>query len=83
MNVLIQGVMPINVPKNVDKSGWRVGRRVVEIGLLLEQLRYCCKCRLGPVPLTCDNVLGELKKGLGGYLYAYKLVSCCPQWEAL
>ena len=40
MNVLIQGVMPINLPKNVDKSGWRVGIRVVEIGLFLEQLRY-------------------------------------------
>ena len=47
----------INLPKHVDKSRWRVGRR------------YCCKCRLGPVPLTFDNVLGELKKGLGGYLY--------------
>ncbi|WAR24663.1 hypothetical protein MAR_038332, partial [Mya arenaria] len=59
----------IDLPQNVDRSGWRIGRRIVEVGFLLEQLQYYCECRLGPVPLTFDNVVGELKKGLGGYLY--------------
>ncbi|XP_052777814.1 uncharacterized protein LOC128215134 [Mya arenaria] len=57
----------IDLPQNVDRSGWRIGRRLVEVGFLLEQLQYCCECRLGP--LTFDNMVGELKKGLGGYLY--------------
>ncbi|WAR11343.1 hypothetical protein MAR_025523, partial [Mya arenaria] len=59
----------IDLPQNVDRNGWRIGRRLVEDGFLLEQLQCCCECRLGPVPLTFDNVVGELKKKLGGYLY--------------
>ncbi|WAR09110.1 hypothetical protein MAR_019068, partial [Mya arenaria] len=55
---------PIDLPQNVDRSGWRIRRRIVEFGFLLEQLQYCCECRL-----AFDNVVGELKKGLGGYLY--------------
>ena len=29
---------------------------------------YCQKCRLGPVLLTRYSVVGELRKGLSGYL---------------
>lgn len=53
----------------VDLEGWKVGRRIVEFDVLLEGLRYCQKCQLGPVPLTVYSLLGERKKGLGGYLY--------------
>ena len=59
----------LDLPTSVDKNGRKEGRRVVEFGVLLSKLRYCQKCRLGPVPLSYDNVIGELKKGLGGYLY--------------
>jgi len=52
--------------KSVSKDGWREGRRIAEFGVLLEQLKYCQYCRLGPVPLTFYNVVGELQKGLGG-----------------
>lgn len=55
--------------KNVDRVGWMEGRRIVEFQVLLSSLRTCKFCRLGPVPLTLDNVVGEMKKGLGGYLY--------------
>lgn len=48
---------------------WKIGRRIVEWGVLLENLRCCKKCGLGPVPLTYDSVKGELQKALGGYLY--------------
>ena len=49
----------------MDKQGWKDGRKIVEFGVL----RHCQKCKLDLVPLTYDNVVGELKKGLGGYLY--------------
>lgn len=55
--------------KNVSRDGWKEGRRIVEIGVLLENLKGCKYCRLGPVPLTYDSVVGELQRGLGGYLY--------------
>lgn len=32
-------------------------------------LHACQQCRLGPVPLTMNNVFGELKKGFSRYLY--------------
>jgi len=32
-------------------------------------LQSCKACRLGPVPLTYDSVVGELQRGLWGYLY--------------
>ncbi|XP_053390150.1 uncharacterized protein LOC128553063 [Mercenaria mercenaria] len=62
-------VEQVKLPKSVDKQGWKEGRRIVEFGVLLSKLKYYQKCRLGPVPLTYDNILGELKKGLSGYLY--------------
>ena len=46
------------------------GRRVVEWGVLLEELtRGCHSCGLGPLTLSLFSVVGELVKGLGGYLY--------------
>uniref|UniRef100_K1Q499 Mutator-like transposase domain-containing protein n=1 Tax=Magallana gigas TaxID=29159 RepID=K1Q499_MAGGI len=50
-------------------DNWKEGRRIVEFGVLLSNLRHCEACRLGPVALTYDSVVGELQKGLGGYLY--------------
>ena len=54
--------------RTVDDS-WKEGRRVVEFAVLVEGLKFCKLCRLGPIPLSMENVIGELKKGLGGYLY--------------
>jgi hypothetical protein len=48
---------------------WKEGRRLVEFGVLLSKLQHCEACRLGPVALTYESVVGELQKGLGGYLY--------------
>ena len=31
----------INLPKHVERSGWRNGRRIVELGYLLDQLKFC------------------------------------------
>ena len=59
----------ISLPNSVSRSGWRVGRRIVELEILLSALSSCKFCRLGPIPLTLFNIIGELKKGLGGYLY--------------
>ena len=59
----------IQLPDGVCRSGWRDGRRIIELGVLLDNLKYCAECKLGPVPLTSFNVVGELQKGLSGYLY--------------
>ena len=48
---------------------WKVGRRVIEWDVLLQQLQWCPVCKLGPVPLTRESLVGELQKGLGGYIY--------------
>jgi hypothetical protein len=48
---------------------WKIGRRIIELGVLLENLKFCKSCRLEPVPLTLYSVQKEIKKGLGGYLY--------------
>ncbi|XP_033759590.1 uncharacterized protein LOC117341838 [Pecten maximus] len=55
---------------DVNDQSWKEGRRIVEFGILLSHVQYCKFCRLGPVPLTYRTVVGELQKGLGGYLYA-------------
>ena len=57
-----------NISKFFNNS-WREGRRVIELGVLLDNLKTCQECGLGPVPLTVYNVLGEQKKGLSGFLY--------------
>ena len=36
---------------------------------LLGNLTFCSLCKLGPVPLTAYNVVGELQKELCGYLF--------------
>lgn len=59
----------LELPKSVSKTSWRDGRRIVGFGFLLDNLQNCTECRLGPVPLTRDSVVGELRKGLGGFLY--------------
>jgi len=59
----------INYGKNVSRDGWKTGRRIVELEVLLRSLQSCKAGRLGPVPLTYDIVVGELQRGLGEYLY--------------
>jgi hypothetical protein len=62
--------------KNVNRD-WR-GRRVMELPVLLEGLKTCTSCRLGPIPLYTENIVGERRRGLGGYLY----VKCLnPDWR--
>ena len=48
---------------------WKVGRRIVEWNVLLDNLQSCPVCRMGPIPLTKDSLVGELQKGLSGYIY--------------
>ena len=58
-----------NFGKNVSREGWKTGRRIVELEVLLRSLQSCKAFRLGPVPLTYDSVVVELQRGLWGYLY--------------
>lgn len=44
----------------------KVGRRVIEFDCLLSGLKFCQGCLFGPVPLTYDLVVGELKKAWEG-----------------
>ncbi len=62
---------PYDIPNSsrISRDGWRVGRKLVELDILLENLRYCQHCYLGPVPLTLCNIAGEMNVGLGSYLY--------------
>ncbi len=50
-------------------NSWREGRRIMELGVLLDNLRFCSNCDLGPVLLLPDTIVGEKQMGLGGYLY--------------
>lgn len=58
-----------DIPSFVDQTGWRVGRRLIELSVLLKNLETCTECNLGPVSLTSYNVVGERKRGLGGFIY--------------
>ena len=58
----------VKLPAGVRQNGWRDGRRLVEV-FFLDNLTFCSFCKLGPVPLTAYNVVGELQKKLCGYLY--------------
>ncbi|XP_062598373.1 uncharacterized protein LOC134259786 [Saccostrea cucullata] len=69
----------IDLGNNVDRIGWREGRRIVEFDVLLSSLKTCKFCKLGPVPLIIYNIVGELKKGLGGYLYVKCMNPECEQ----
>ncbi|XP_076081172.1 uncharacterized protein LOC143052096 [Mytilus galloprovincialis] len=48
---------------------WSSGRRLVEWAVLLDNLKFCKQCNMGPLLLTDDFVKGEMKCGLSGYLY--------------
>ena len=41
----------------------------MEWNVLLDNLQSCPVCRMGPIPLTKDSLVGELQKGLSGYIY--------------
>ena len=43
----------------------------VELGVLLEGLRFCVQCKLGPIPLTLFNIVGESRKWISSYLYVW------------
>lgn len=45
------------------------GRRVIEWRCLIDSLSHCLVCKMGPLQLTYENIKGEMKMGLGGYLY--------------
>lgn len=59
----------INVGKYVDREGWKEGCWFVEFVVLLLSLKICMFCRLGFVLYIVYSIIGEMKKGLGGYLY--------------
>ncbi|VDI62818.1 Hypothetical predicted protein [Mytilus galloprovincialis] len=48
---------------------WSSGRRLVIWAVLLDNLKFCKQCNMGPLPLTNDFVKGEMKCGLSKYLY--------------
>lgn len=55
--------------ESTEKSGWRDGRRIVELGLLADQLRACKNCSN---PLFLHNIDNEQRVGYASILY----VSC-------
>ncbi|XP_062590600.1 uncharacterized protein LOC134252182 [Saccostrea cucullata] len=64
--------------KNVTRD-WKEGRRIMELGVLLESLSTCSSCRMGPIPLYTENVIGERRRGLGGYLYVVCMNPDCGE----
>ncbi|KAK3085406.1 hypothetical protein FSP39_002859 [Pinctada imbricata] len=48
---------------------WTVGRRTVEWAVFVERLKQCKRCKCGPLYLTHTTIKGEMKLGLGGFLY--------------
>ncbi|XP_060565928.1 LOW QUALITY PROTEIN: uncharacterized protein LOC132724962 [Ruditapes philippinarum] len=68
-DINIPGIPEQRKTNKFFNNKWREGRRVVEFGVLLDNLKVCKECGLGPVPLTAYNVIGEQKKGLSGFLY--------------
>ena len=58
-----------NVEVETRDKKWKIGRRHVEFDMLLTNLNACEQCFLGPIPLMSYNVLSEVQKGLGRYLY--------------
>ncbi len=53
----------------IFQDSWKYGRRVAEFKVLLDNLKSCVRCNLGPIPLMSHNIVGEMQCGLGGYLY--------------
>lgn len=75
-----QNVKDTEIRTSVEDLGnkqWRTGRRLVEFGVLLDNLASCKNCGLGPVPLTHLNIVGELVKGVSGYLYVQCMNNDC------
>ena len=64
------------LPKGVNID-WKQGRRLLELFVLLDNLQTCGACKLGPVPLTLWNVVGERKNALGGWYYVKCLNPDC------
>ncbi|XP_052092416.1 uncharacterized protein LOC127728864 [Mytilus californianus] len=52
--------------ENESNLAWRDGRRVVELGLLADQLKACKNCY---APLFLHNCLKEQRYGIGSILY--------------
>ncbi|XP_061192131.1 uncharacterized protein LOC133200328 [Saccostrea echinata] len=55
--------------KKFSANGWRNGRRVIEWVSVIDALENCRHCKCGPLYLTKRTIKGEMKLGLGGYLY--------------
>lgn len=55
--------------KKIKTEEWKEGRRVIEWRCLIDSLSHCLVCKMGPLQLTYENIKGEMKMGLGGYLY--------------
>ncbi|XP_056009475.1 uncharacterized protein LOC130051527 [Ostrea edulis] len=69
----------IPLGKYATREGWKEGQRIIEFGTLVEALESCRQCRLGPLSLSASNIVGELQKGLGGYLYVKCLNPECGE----
>ena len=80
-------VQHADIPKTASRDSWKQERMIIELDVLLEGLRLCVQCKLGPIPLTLFNIVSELRKGIRGYFYVRcgnLLVSCCKPsslWE--
>lgn len=67
----------VRLGKYAERESLREGRRIVEFGVLLNSLKNCKSCKLGPKPLAYLNIVRELRKGLGGFLYVKCLNAEC------
>lgn len=68
-DVCCPGISTLLRAKKISTESWSFGRRVVELSVLVNGLASCIKCNLGPLLLTPTYIKGEMKVGLGGYLY--------------
>lgn len=67
--VCFPGMKALINSRKFSTTEWRNGRRVVEWMSVIEGLESCQQCKCGPLYLTKHSVKGEMKLGLGGYLY--------------
>ena len=64
------GIEKILHSKKINTTtSWSFGRRLVEWSVLMDNLKSCQKCLLGPLLLSHQTVKGEMKCGLGGFLF--------------
>ena len=68
-DVCCPGFSSLSSSTKIKTQDWQAGRRIVEWASLLNGLQSCIHCRLGPLLFTLQHVKGEMKMGLGGYLY--------------